>query len=257
MRAEKSVGVLDVSALIVIDDSGDSTHGCFENREAAGGLLAAALSRYREGDTLVIGLPRGGVEVADAVACELGADLDVLVSRKLRCPRQPELAMGALSEGDVVSWNEDVVAELGIGPEERNRELERVREEIAVRLKAYRAVLPRAPIEGRTVILTDDGVATGATLRAATHSLLRVKPRHLVIALPGGPRDTLIEFANMPGVEEVVALVSPDLFYAVGQLYVSFGQVSDDRVVELLEAASKRRCARPAEETRRGDRSAH
>ena len=233
-----------MASLTIIGESAAVAERPFENRAMAGRLLADALERYRNDETLVIGLPRGGVEVADALARVLDAELDVLVSRKLRAPLQPELAMGALAEGDVVAWNEEVIAELGIDSEDRHRELERVRREIAARLEMYRAVLPKARVADRTVILTDDGVATGATLRAATDALLRATPQHLVVALPGGPLDTLTAFAETRGVREVIALVAPDPFYAVGQLYASFAQVSDERVCELLRDAYKRRRAR-------------
>jgi len=189
------------------------------------------------------------VDVAHALAHELDADLDVLISRKLRAPQQPELAIGALAEGDVVSWNEDVIAAFGLDREDRRRELERVAGEIATRVAMYRAILPRTPLRDKTVVLTDDGVATGATLRAATEAALRETPARLIIALPGGPRDTLEEFARMPGVDQVVVLVAPEPFHAVGQLYVSFAQVSDERVCEILRAALERRRARRTPES--------
>jgi predicted phosphoribosyltransferase len=235
-----------VSGLRIVEAAGVEPWGRFEDREEAGRLLAEPLARHRGGDTVVIGLPRGGVEVADALARELSVDLDVLVSRKLRAPQQPELAIGALAEGDVVAWNEDVVSMLGLGAEDRRRELERVRQEIAERLRMYRAILPRAPIQARTVVVTDDGVATGATLRAAVDAVVNAGPARLLIAVPGGPRTTLEDFAARTGVSEVVALVAPEPFYAVGQLYVSFGQVSDERVCEILRAARERRLTRSA-----------
>jgi len=239
-----------VTRLRLIEGRDAPTWGRFEDRQTAGRLLAAPLERYRGAGTVVIGLPRGGVDVADPLARELDSDLDVLISRKLRAPQQPELAIGALAEGDIVAWNEDVVAALGLDREDRRRELERVAGEIATRVRMYRAILPRTPLSGKTVILTDDGVATGATLRAATEAALSEKPEQLVIALPGGPRETLAEFAAMRGVTEVVALTSPEPFYAVGQLYESFAQVSDERVCELLRAAYERRQARAARGTK-------
>jgi putative phosphoribosyl transferase len=233
-----------MTRLRVVDEIGGVTWGRFDDRQSAGRLLAEPLERYRGADTVVVGLPRGGVDVAEPLAVELEADLDVLISRKLRAPQQPELAIGALAEGDIVSWNEDVVAELGLDREDRRRELQRVAGEIGQRVELYREILPRTPLRGKTVILTDDGVATGATLRAGAEAALSEQPGRLIIALPGGPRDTLEEFAAMPGVEEVVALTSPEPFYAVGQLYVSFAQVSDERVCGILRAAFERRQAR-------------
>lgn len=209
----------------------------FADRAEAGRELARRLEAYRGARTLVLGLPRGGVAVADPIARALGCELDVLVSRKLRAPSQPELAIGAVAEGDVVLWNEDIVSALGLTDPDRDWELRRTRRELAERVAAYRAAAPRAEIKDRTVILVDDGVATGATLKAALEALQREGPARVVIALPGGPKEMLEEIARIPGVHEVLALAVPEVFWAVGQLYDSFAQVSDEEVGRVLRSA--------------------
>jgi predicted phosphoribosyltransferase len=211
----------------------------FSDRAQAGRALAERLQAYRGSDTLVLALPRGGIAVAEPIAQALEADLDVFVSSKLRAPSQPELAIGALAEGDVVLWNDDIVRSLRVSQSERTSELERVRAQLTERLALYRAAAPRLPIKDRTAIVTDDGVATGATLKAAIAAVAREGPRRLVVALPGGPRETLEEIARLPRVHEVVVLVVPEHFYAVGQLYRSFAQVSTDEVCAALRRARR------------------
>ena len=213
----------------------------FANREQAGAELAKRLQTWAGADTIVIGLPRGGVVVAARIAEALGAELNVFVSRKVRAPSQPELAIGALAEGDVVLWNESIVEAMGLGEAERERQLGQARSELEERLASYRAVAPRGELRGRTVIVVDDGVATGATLRAAIEAIRREGPARLVVALPGGPEDTLEEIACLDGVDELVVLATPEHFWAVGQLYDSFGQVSTDEVCDALRVARRRR----------------
>jgi putative phosphoribosyl transferase len=228
-------------ALRIVNEGAEEAWRCFTDREEAGRVLARSLHDYRGADTVVVGLPRGGMPVAEAVARELGADLDVLVSRKIGVPGQRELALGAVAEGGVVHWNEDVRGLLALSSDACRRELERTEAELEARVAACRAVLAPARLAGRTVIVTDDGVATGATLRAAVGAVRQAGPGRLVIALPGGSPDTLRELAGLEGVDEVVALVAPLSFYAVGQLYEDFSQVSDREVLEILRAAAERR----------------
>ncbi|MEX2206481.1 MAG: alpha/beta fold hydrolase [Myxococcota bacterium] len=206
----------------------------FVDRAHAGRELARRLLARRGGRTLVLALPRGGITVAEPIARALGAELDVFVSRKVRAPGQPELAIGAVAEDDVVVWNEDVLTELAVGEKARTRELERSRRELDERLREYRAVRPRAELTGRTVIVVDDGVATGATLRAAIVALGRLGVAELVVALPGGASDTLEEIARMPEVRELVALARPEPFFAVGQIYDDFSPVSSAEVCDVL-----------------------
>lgn len=206
----------------------------FIDRGDAGRALAHRLRQYAGARTLVLALPRGGIAVAEPIARELGAELDVFVSRKVRAPGQPELAIGAVAEGDVVVWNDDVLVDLGVDEAARRRELERSRQELAERLAKYRAVRPRAALAGRTVIVVDDGVATGATLRAALVALGKLGVTELVVALPGGASETLDAIARMPEVHKLVALARPEPFYAVGQLYDRFDPVSSAEVCDAL-----------------------
>ena len=206
----------------------------FTDRHAAGRSLATHLGRLAASNPLVIALPRGGIEVAEPIARVLGGELDVIVSRKLRAAHQPELAIGALAEGDVVVWNEEMLEQLGTSPLARRAELERVRRELEERVAEYRVVMPRIPVEGRTVILVDDGVATGATLEAAIMALSRERIGRLVVALPGGSPSTLEEIARLPGVDELVALARPDPFFAVSQLYDNFDPVASWQVCDAL-----------------------
>jgi predicted phosphoribosyltransferase/alpha/beta superfamily hydrolase len=217
----------------------------FRDRRQAGEELARRLEEYRGADSLALGLPRGGVAVAEVVARALDCTLDVLVSRKIRAPSQPELAIGAIAEGEVVIWNEEIVRLLGLGDAERDRELKRARRELEEHVSTYRAVAPRADIKGRTVLAIDDGVATGATLKAALAAIQREGVSRLVVALPGGPRDTLEEIARLPGVHQVVAVAVPRDFYAVGQLYDSFASVSTDEVCAALRRDRERRRIAP------------
>jgi predicted phosphoribosyltransferase len=206
----------------------------FVDRADAGRQLAKRLLEHRGPDTVVLALPRGGITVAEPIARELGAELDVFVSRKIRAPGQPELAIGAIAEGDTVVWNDDVLALCGVSAKARAHELEKSRRELLDRLREYRKVRPRAPLAGRTVIVVDDGVATGATLLAAITALAKEGAARVVVALPGGAPDTLDRIAARPDVSQLVALARPELFYAVGQLYDDFSPVSSAEVCEVL-----------------------
>jgi len=206
----------------------------FVDRADAGRALAKRLTAHRGARTLVLALPRGGITVAEPIAHALGSELDVFVSRKVRAPGQPELAIGAVAEGGERVWNEDVLSQLGVSERARAHELERSQRELTERLLEYRAVRPRAELAGRTVIVVDDGVATGATLKAAIVALGHLGVSDLVVALPGGAGDTLDEIARMPEVRELVALARPEPFFAVGQLYDDFSPVTSEEVCDVL-----------------------
>jgi putative phosphoribosyl transferase len=210
----------------------------FTDRADAGRALAKRLLEHRGGGTVVLALPRGGITVAEPIARALGAELDVFVSRKIRAPGQPELAIGAVAEGDVAVWNDDVLALCGLSANARARELERSRRELEERVREYRRVRPRAALAGRTVIVVDDGVATGATLSAAITALARQGAARVVVALPGGAPETLDRIAARPDVDELVALARPAVFYAVGQLYDDFSPVSSAEVCDVLARAA-------------------
>lgn len=181
---------------------------------------------------LVLAIPRGGVEVGAALARGLGAELDVVLSRKLRAPHQPELAIGAVSEDGHVYLNHFATAVTEAGDAYIEAERKRQVAEIERRTAMFRAVRPRAAIAGRTVIVTDDGIATGATMIAALHTVRASDAREVIVAVPVGSPDRLE--AIRPLCDRLICLHEPQAFWAVGQFYRTFEQVEDDRVVELL-----------------------
>jgi predicted phosphoribosyltransferase len=206
----------------------------FENREDAARQLAQRLWRRKFHDPLILGIPRGGVVTAAVLARELDADLDIVLSRKLRAPNQPELAIGAVGEGGQVylaSHAHELVKQFpGYLAEERRRQMA----EIDHRRRLFRAIRPRADVAGRTVIVTDDGIATGSTMIAALQSLRDRTPRELIVAVPVASSDRLAEVEWW--CNEIVCLLTFDEVGAVGQFYRDFEQVDDDRVIELLRA---------------------
>lgn len=211
----------------------------FADRREAGRRLARLLSASRLDDPVVIALPRGGVPVAFEVAAAIDAPLDILVVRKLGVPWQPELGMGAVGEGGVRTFNTSVIAAAGLTDAEVHGVIDREEAEVAQRVQRYRRGRPREPVTGRTVILVDDGLATGFTARAAVDFLRREKARRIVVAVPVAPADTIAELARF--VDEVVCLEAPEAFSAVGQFYRDFTQVSDQAVAGLLALSQTHR----------------
>lgn len=203
------------------------------NRTEAGRALGTALGAYRgRNDVLVLGLPRGGVPVACEVAEALGAQVDLIIVRKLGTPGQEELAMGAIASGGVRVLNRNVIEPLRI-PERVIEEVERrERAEIERREHAYRGLRPRPAVAGQCVILVDDGVATGATMRAAIAALRQAKPSRIVVAVPVAPPDTVDVLRSEA--DEVVCLATPEPFMAIGCWYVAFPQLSDEEVRSRL-----------------------
>jgi putative phosphoribosyl transferase len=205
----------------------------FSDRREAGGKLAERLGHYRETQgVLVLGLPRGGVTVAAEVARALHAPLDVLIVRKIGFPGNPELAAGAVSETGTVVLNEDIVSAYGVTREYLDRETARQREEIARRISLYRGGGGLPPLAGKTVILVDDGIATGATVKAAIATLRHEKLARLVAALPVASPEAEQEISRL--VDEWVCLHAPAGFMAVGGYYRDFTQVEDAEVIALL-----------------------
>ncbi|RPJ04492.1 MAG: phosphoribosyltransferase [Deltaproteobacteria bacterium] len=206
----------------------------FRDRREAGRQLAAALTRrgYTGKGTLVLGIPRGGLVVADEVARALSATLDVIIARKLRAPYQPELGIGALVNGDHITLNEELSRAVGATREYIDREIAYQKEEIERRLQFYRKEHPAPEVSGKTVIVVDDGIATGYTFRAALESLRERHPDRLAAAAPVAAPDSaemLKAFAD-----EVVCLSTPVFFLAVGRWYQNFDQVSDEEAATIL-----------------------
>ncbi len=212
----------------------------FPNRTEAGRQLAEKLVKYagRE-DVIVLGLPRGGVPVAFEVAQRLGAPLDVFIVRKLGVPGFEELAVGAIASGGVRVLNQDVVRALPNAEEAIEAVTARETAELERREKSYRNGRPAPELRDRVVILVDDGLATGATMRAAVAALRQCRVAKIVVAAPVGAPDTCREFEDE--VDEIVCATAPEFFQAVGQYYEDFSQTSDDEVRGLLARAAQDR----------------
>ncbi|MFC3285092.1 phosphoribosyltransferase [Litchfieldella rifensis] len=208
----------------------------FKDRHDAGKRLAEALSSYRQTpDLLVLALPRGGVPVAWEVAQALDAELDVLVVRKLGVPWQPELAMGAIAGNGVRVLHDDMVSSLRIPEDEIEDIVRDETTELKRREASYRGDRPKPRIQDRTVIVVDDGLATGATMQAAVQALREQSPARITVAVPVSPPDSADDMKRYA--DEVVCLMQPPGFGSVGQWYQHFGQTSDDEVKELLGTA--------------------
>jgi len=211
----------------------------FRDRTEAGRLLAERLRGYAgRDDVVVLALPRGGVPVAYEVTKELGAPLAVFVVRKLGVPGYKELAMGAIASGGVVVLDEGLVRRLGISRTQLEEAIAREAQELERRENAYDGRRGPPKLEGKTVILVDDGLATGSTMRAAAMAVRELNPARLVVAVPVAAAETCDDFRNV--VDEVVCDVTPRPFHAVGLWYENFSQTSDDEVRELLERAEAR-----------------
>ncbi|HXE96524.1 MAG TPA: phosphoribosyltransferase [Dongiaceae bacterium] len=210
----------------------------FQDRKDAGKRLAEKLTHYRDdAGVIVLGLPRGGVTVAYEIAGALRCPLDILIVRKIGFPGEPELAVGAVSETGSVVINEDIVSRYRVSKEYLEQETSRQQQEIARRAALYRGGGGVPSLAGKTVILVDDGVATGATAKAAISTLKRERIARLVVALPVASREAERNIA--PLVDEWVCLEAPLGFRAVGQFYSDFTQVEDEDVVAMLERAKK------------------
>ena len=206
----------------------------FADRRDAGRLLATALDRYRGEKVVVLALPRGGVPVAGEVAAALSAPLDLVLVRKIGVPSQPELAMGAVVDGDrpLTVRNEDVIRMARVSDAEFARVRERELMEIASRRERYLGCRPHPELRGRIAIVVDDGIATGATTRAALRSVRQFGPRKLVLAIPVAPTTTLSEFRDE--VDEIVCLEDYEPFGSIGAYYADFAQVDDAEVKRIL-----------------------
>ncbi len=214
----------------------------FRDREEAGRLLAARLESYRnDPNALILALPRGGVAVAYELSRSLHLPLDVFITRKLSTPDNPEYAIGALSETGAVYLNPDAVEAFQLSHADLNALLGNAREEISRRRQRYRNGTALPSITGKTVILVDDGMATGATFFATIEAITELSPRRLIAAVPVAPEDNAARARGR--VDEFIVLATPEPFIAVGHHYQCFTQVNDDEVLEYLTAAKH---ARPA-----------
>jgi len=206
----------------------------FRDRADAGRILAERLRHYAgRDDVLVLGLPRGGVPVAAEVARALGAPLDVFLVRKLGLPGQEELAMGAIASGGARVLNEELVETLGIREELIDEVAAREGEELRRQEMLYRGARPPPDVEGKVVILVDDGLATGSSMRVGVAALRRLRPARIVIAVPTAPASTCEQLRSE--VDELVCARTPQPFYAVGIWYENFNQVGDDEVRALVQ----------------------
>lgn len=209
----------------------------FTDRREAGRRLAQAFAGRSLERPVVLGLPRGGVPVAAELARSLGAPLDVLVVRKLGLPRQPEVAMGAIGERGARVLNEDVLRYGAVRDAELAKVERRERAELEARVMRFRGGAPPIDLVGRTAVIVDDGVATGATARVAALVARELGAASVVLAMPVGAPDSVADLAAMPEVDEVVCLSTPPGFMAVGMHYLDFRQTSDAEVQEILEAS--------------------
>jgi predicted phosphoribosyltransferase/dienelactone hydrolase len=207
----------------------------YGTREEAGQMLARRLSCFRQREVVVLGIPRGGLPVAREVSEALGAPLDVIVVRKLGAPGQPELGIGAVVDGDHPGaiFNQDIIEHLGVEDEYIKAEIGRQLKEVHRREIAYRGRRPKVPLEGKTVIVIDDGIATGSSVRAALRGVRRQKPKRLVLAVPVAPAESIEALRSEA--DEIVCLETPEDFFAVGQFYRDFHQVSDEEVRTILQ----------------------
>lgn len=204
----------------------------FKDRLDAGKKLAKALGQFKDVDGIVLGIPRGGIVVASEIANFLEFRLDIVIPRKLGAPDQPELAIGAISEDGTVLMNFDVIRRVGATDAYIKEESARQLTEIARRASAYRVGRPAIPLQDEDIILVDDGVATGATLKAAINYVKNQNPRNLTVAVPVSPIQTIRE---LRAEVDVICLSSPEIFYAIGAFYSDFKQITDEEVIMHLQ----------------------
>lgn len=210
----------------------------FTGREEAGKLLGRELSEYRGQKAVVLGIPRGGIVLAREIAGALGAEIDIVLAHKLGTPDHQELAMGSVSEDGRLFLNQAVVREFDVGELYIQQEKARQLAEIKRRTDLIRRIKPKIPLQGRIVIVTDDGVATGATTQAALWAVRLEQPKKLIAAMPVGPEDTIRRLAE--DVDEMLCLRMPPLFAAVGQFYQQFDPVEDEEVLRILRDSQKK-----------------
>lgn len=207
----------------------------FRDREQAGEALASALKDLRGRDVIVLAIPRGGVVVGSKVAKALGAPLDIIVTRKIGAPGEPEYALGAVTQNGDVILDEAVVRMLQVGRDYLDREAASQKEEVKDRMRRFRGDRAYPSLHGKTVVIVDDGVATGNTIMAAVMSVKSQRPQSVIVAVPVGPAESIAKLSTEA--DRVVCLETPEPFFAIGGFYAEFGQVEDDEVRRILEAS--------------------
>lgn len=216
--------------IYIINRSGE----CFSNRIEAGKLLAASVKSYVSDASVILGIPRGGIIIADAIAKELSAELDVMLVKKIGAPANPEFAIGAIGEEEAKFINQDVLKSMHISKEYVEQEKENKLKEIKLKAEFYRRIKQKVSLKNKTVIITDDGVATGATMQAAAWATRQENPKKIIIALPVGPEETLEQLSKE--VDQIICLRVPEFFTAVGQFYIDFPQIEDSEVAKILKS---------------------
>jgi putative phosphoribosyl transferase len=204
----------------------------YADRHDAARCLAESLADQGIYHPLILGIPRGGVVIADVISQDLNADLDIVLTRKLGAPGNPELAIGAVTESGTVLIQGRIADEVGADEDHIQHEKARQFAEIRSRRERYRSVLPKTSLEGRVVILVDDGIATGATMQASVWAAREERPERIVVAVPVGAEDAIERLSQE--VDEVICPRVPEYFHAIGQFFEDFGQVSDEEVMEIL-----------------------
>jgi putative phosphoribosyl transferase len=224
-----------MGTLRIVSDSGKP----FDGRVEAGRLLAQQLQEYRGQKAVVLGIPRGGVIIAKQIAIELEADLDIVLAHKLGAPGNPELAIGAICEDGKLFIDERTSSYVGADENYIRQEKAQQLKEISRRVELYRKVLAKLSLKSRIVIITDDGVATGATMQAALWAVRQEKPQKIIAALPVGPMDSLERLSE--DADETICLQAPPYFAALSQFYSLFTQVEDEELLQVLTAENIRR----------------
>lgn len=227
----------------VQEEDGSSGESMLKNRTEAGELLAQELAEFRDDpDAILLALPRGGVVVGYQLSLALRLPLDVLITRKIGAPMNPEYALGAVGETGAVYWNRQALAELSLSEQDLESAVRAQREEVARRVILYRQRRPFPRLKDRTVILVDDGLATGATFFAAAATVRQGSPRRVIGAVPVGPRATVQEARSL--LDQLIVLMVPEPFHAVGNFYQDFAQVQDREVLKDLFLAEEACLAR-------------
>lgn len=210
----------------------------FEDREEAGRRLAKLLERYRRQNPLILALPRGGVVVGHEVAKALDTPFDILISRKIGAPFNKEFGIGAISEGNIVVLKHQIIKELGISNKTLESLIDEEREEIKRRINLYRENRPMIPVYNKTVIIVDDGLATGVTAEAAIESIIRLKPKQIIYAAPVCSEEAARTLKEQ--IESIVCIITPYDLSAIGSYYQTFPQVTDEEVLDIMKKDKNR-----------------